>query len=116
MRITGTSARRHSFEFSPAIWPAIKNCLILQVVLGLLTSLMLDGGGSFKFFQVAFIGHWIAIIMILGRRPLSQTGLDLVLIRFGILIFMIITGLIAPVVWDCVGHSQFSGIERIKGA
>ncbi len=106
---------RSSFTFSDAYWPALKVAVILQAVLGILTALMLDGGRSFVFFEVAFVGHWIGILLIMGRRPLTPTRFDLIYVRYGVIINLVLAGIIAPAVWSLIGESTLSGWERLQG-
>ena len=101
--------------FSPCYWPALKFGIILQVVFGTLTALLLDGGRSFEVFKVAFVGYWIGILIVIGRRPSCPSPLDKVLIRYGIVLIVILIGLIAPAVWSLIGESTLSGLERLRG-
>jgi hypothetical protein len=104
---------RASFEFAPQYWPAIKDAIILQLVFGFFTALMLDGGRSFEFFKVAFVGHWIGILMIVGRRPISPTKVDILFIRWGLLLLLLTMGVIAPFIWSMIGESHLSGWQRL---
>lgn len=112
-RVETAPAHRASFEFSPQYWPALKDAIMLQLVIGMLTALMLDGGRSFEFFKVALIGHWIGILIAVGRRPLSPAKTDIFLIRWGVLLLLFATGWVAPFVWSLIGESHVSGWERL---
>ena len=104
-----------SFQYSASYWPALKVAIVGQVVLGILTALMLDGGRTFGFFKVALLGHWIGILMIIGRRPLAPIKWDLFFIRWGVLLLLIVAGLVAPLVWAIIGESSLSGWQRLRG-
>ena len=41
------------FGFSPLYWPALRFAILVQAILGMLTALMLDGGGSFDAFKAS---------------------------------------------------------------
>src|SRR5438128_1748694 len=77
-------SQRAPFEFSPLYWPALKFGVVLQLVFGMLAVLNLDTGESVGFFKVAFLGHWVGILLIMARRPLSPTKVDIFFIRWGI--------------------------------
>jgi hypothetical protein len=81
----------------------------------MLTALMLDGGRTFGFFKVAVLGHWVGILMIIGRRPISPTKWDIFFIRWGVLLLLTAAGLIAPLVWAIIGDSHLSGWQRLRG-
>ena len=107
--------QRAAFEFSPRYGSALNQAIVLQIVFGVLTALMLDMGQSFGFFKVAFLGHWVGILLIIGRRPLSPTKVDIFFIRWGILLLLAITGGIAPLVWKIIGESDLNGWQRLWG-
>ena len=81
---------------SPLYRSAIKVALLQQVILLILTSLMLDFGQTFRVCAVAAIAHWIVIAMIVARRPISPTGLDLGIIRWGFVPLGTVVGQLAP--------------------
>jgi hypothetical protein len=105
---------RASFDYSPQYGPALKRAVLLQLVAGVLTALMLDGGRSLGFFKVAIIGHWIGILLITGRRPHSPTKVDIILIRWGALLLLLVAAGIAPFIWLMIGESHLSGWERLS--
>ena len=63
---------------------AIKDGLVIQTVLLLLSMLILDGGRLSKMYLIAMIAHWIVALVILIRRGKSLTRWDWLYIRFGI--------------------------------
>jgi hypothetical protein len=109
----GAAQSVEPFELVSTYWPAFKSALIFQFVFGVLTALMLDGGRSFEFFKVAFAGHWIGILIIIGRRPISPTKADIFFIRWGLPVVMLATGLVAPFIWSMIGASHLSGWQRL---
>ena len=60
-------AQRSQFELSLLYWPALKNAILIQSVVGVIAALVLDLGESLGFFQVAFLAHWIGILIIIAR-------------------------------------------------
>jgi hypothetical protein len=110
-----SAERQNSFDFWQQYGAAVKDALVVQGVFGVLTGLMLDGGRSFKFFTVALMGHWLTILLIIGRRPMSPTKFDIFCIRWGLVFAMLLVGVIAPAVWSIIGESHLSGLERLLG-
>jgi hypothetical protein len=102
-----------SLDLAEPYWPAIKDGVIVQTVLGVATALLLDGGRSLQFFTVAFICQWSVALMIVIRRKQTPTKIDLFFLRWGILILLVATGLVAPTVWRIIGESHLSGWERL---
>jgi hypothetical protein len=98
---------------SPQYWSAFKEALIGQSLIGIPTSLLLDGGRAFAFFETALLGHWIAILLIVWRRPMTPTKFDLSFIRIGILPMCLLPGLLTPLVWRIIGESDLSGWQRL---
>jgi hypothetical protein len=100
---------------SPRYWPALKFGSGLQVALGCLTALMLDSGRSFGYFQVAFLGYWPIVLLMIWRRRTSPTRGDIVFIRWGIVFTLCITSVMAPYVWNFIGESYLPGWQRLQG-
>ncbi len=74
-----------------------------QAVVLVLSSLVLDGGQIFRVCAIAALGYWIAVVVIMWRRPVSPTPTDLGFIRYGFWLLILLTKVIAPVVWRLVG-------------
>jgi hypothetical protein len=74
-----------------------------QVPLGILCGLMLDGGLSFQIFGMAMAGFWPSVALIIRRSPKQASKLDLLWIRAGGLLVMIVVATVAPVVWKLRG-------------
>ena len=70
---------------------AFKGALLLQGVLAVLTLLVLDYGQMHRAFWVSFLCQWAMVIIILLRRPMNPTRLDLAIVRYGVVpIFILI--------------------------
>jgi TatA/E family protein of Tat protein translocase len=108
-----TIPEESEFNLSPLYWPALRFGILVQVMLGVLTALMLDMGQSFAVFKVAFLGHWLGILLLFARRPISPTKTDIIFIRWGTPLLMMAIGLIAPLVWKSIGKSDLSGWQRL---
>lgn len=108
-------SRRISSGISDKYWPALKQGLLLQIIFGVLSALILVAGDPFMLFAVALLGHWMGILMIVLRRPTSPTAVDLFFVRYGIVLLMIATVLVAPSVWSIIGESHLNGLERLFG-
>jgi hypothetical protein len=99
---------------SPLYWPALRFGILVQGIVGLLTALMLDGGRSFSVFTIALFGHWLGMILIVSRRPLAPTKMDIIFIRWGTPLLMLVVGAIAPQVWKVIGESDLNCWQRLR--
>jgi hypothetical protein len=94
-----------------AYWPAFRTALIWQAGLGLLSLLMLDMGQTARVWAIALMCHLAIIWLILIRRPLTPTRLDLATIRYAALPLMIAIAAFGPVLLRFLGVSP----EMIPG-
>ena len=84
---------RAAEDRSPAF---LRVVLLQQIPLLVLTSLLLDGGGTFRGYCVGAIAHWAVIGIIHMRR--RRTRIDMIIVRWGFIPIVILTGLMAPLV------------------
>jgi hypothetical protein len=70
---------------SPKYRDAARASLWLQVPLGVISILMLDGGGTAKVFAVTLAGFWLSAFLLAFRRAFSPTTTDLMFWRWGFL-------------------------------
>lgn len=84
--------RDHASEYNAAFGTA----LILQISIGVIVSLVLDGGQMLRAFGVAFLGQWAMVAIMLLRRPLQPTKLDLLIVRYGIFPLLIVVIVFGP--------------------
>jgi len=84
-------------------YPAMRTALIWQGILGILAVLMLDMGQTRQVFGVAFLCHWAIIWLILFRRPLAPSRLDLWIVRYATLPLMILIGRLGPAFLRVIG-------------
>lgn len=71
-------------DYAPEYNRAIVQGLIIQGVLCLLSALVLDMGQMHRAFWVALLCQWAVVWMLLFRRPMNPTKLDLAIVRYGI--------------------------------
>jgi hypothetical protein len=100
-------------QLSRSFVSALKTAVIVQFVLLVLTGLMLDGGWMGRLCMVAIIGHWVGIGMIAARRGSVPTSVDLLFMRYGAAILTLAAPLIAGAVYNIIGESDLSGLERL---
>ena len=75
----------------------------LQLVICLLSSLILDGGGIAQFCGVALVAFWGGAATLICRNPQSPSKLDLQLIRFGYFAILLIAFFLVPWIWHLRG-------------
>jgi len=81
-------------DYSPKYNTAFRTALILQGIFAVLTALILDFGQTHRAFWVAFLCQWALVWIILFRRPMNPTRLELAIVRFGIVpILFLVVGL-----------------------
>ena len=91
---------------------ALKTGVVLQAVLFVVTACMLDGGQLFSQFLVAMIGYWLGVAFIVARRGMTPSKLDLLFIRYGSLVLLVLAPLVAKIVYRMIGESPLNGLER----
>lgn len=99
--------------FASDYGPAIKSAVIQQVIFLVLGALMLDGGYVGRACCVTAIAHWVAILLIVFRRPLSPTKVDLIVIRYAFLLILLFVGWLAPFVQKWMGTGVLLVVQRI---
>ena len=71
------------------MWGDIKTSVVIQILLLVLTSIIMDGGRSFTFMLIPIVAHWIVFLLIAFRRRNHLTRGDTILIKAGFLIFLV---------------------------
>jgi hypothetical protein len=87
--------------------------IVLQIPILVLAALMLDGGRLLGVVSIATVAYWMVTLQIMFRRPATPTRVDIVFIRFGVLLLSAVTVFVAPFVWDFIGESTRSGLDRL---
>jgi hypothetical protein len=88
---------------------AVFDSMVLQVVLGVLSMLILDGGRIAHTTGIAVLAFWVGAAIVILRRPKSPTEVDLFLIQFGFIPLLILTFFLAERVWS------WPWVWRIRG-
>ncbi len=91
-------------DYSPAFNRAMRIGLGIQAVLGVLTALVLDAGQqTHRAFWVAMLCQWAAVFIILFRRPMSPTAVDLAIVRYGIILLLVVVAGFGPMLLQVIG-------------
>lgn len=93
--------------------PAIKSAVIQQVIFLILGGLTLDGGYLGRACCVATLAHWVAILLIVVRRPFLPTKVDLIVIRYAFFLVLLFVGWLAPFVQRWMGTGILSAVQGI---
>ena len=91
--------RDYSPDYNGALWIGLK----IQAGLAILTALVLDGGQTHREFWVALLSQWAVVWIILFRRPMAPTRLDLAIVRYGIIPLLIVVDASGPTLIDFLG-------------
>ena len=81
----------------------IFEALGLQVLLGLFSLLILDGGTTARICGIALAAFWSGAAVLIWRRPLSPTRMDIELLRFGYLPLVVIAFFLVHFIWTMRG-------------
>jgi hypothetical protein len=92
----GYRSHRNWKDYSPKYNGVFWTALVLQLFLAVLTALILDFGQTHRAFWIAFVSQWSIAWMILFRRQLDQTRIDLTIVRFGIVPVLVIVAGLGP--------------------
>ena len=82
---------------------AIYEAVVLQILLGLLAYMILDGGGIAQICGIALVAFWGGAVVLIWRHPQSPSRTDIELIRFGYLPLIIVSGFVSGGVWNLRG-------------
>ena len=96
-------AMRYSLPISPKYDSPIFEALTLQLILGLLSYLILDGGTIARICGIALVAFWGGATVLIWRHPQSPTRMDIVLIRFGFLPLSVVAYFLVPFIWHLRG-------------
>ncbi len=79
-----------TLPLSPAYRDAVKVALVLQVIATLFLLAILDGGTLAKVGGAAMLGFWIGVAVVMIRRPRNPSTLDLLYVRWGYIVMLIV--------------------------
>jgi len=90
-------------RFSPAYRGTLALVVTQQILLGLLTGMMLDGGLLGSIFLYSLAAFWVGFLTIFARRPRNPTKADIFLIKWGTFLLFLVSILMSPVIWKIRG-------------
>lgn len=85
-----------TLPLSPAYRDAVKVALVLQVLSALGLLAILDGGTLAKAGGAAMVGFWVGAAVVMLRRPKAPSAIDLLYVRWGYLIILVIGIALSP--------------------
>ncbi len=88
---------------SKEYWPALGVSLALQIPIGFLSFIALDGGMLWLFCYFAMIAYRCSFLLIIFRRPNTPTKDDLTLIRWGFIPCLFFVPFLMMAVWKLRG-------------
>jgi len=102
------SAGRPCFELS---WLSISQsyrkpvfeAVALQLIVGILSLMILDGGTTTRICGIALVAFWGGATVLIWRRPQSPTTTDIELIRFGYLPLAALAFFLVHFIWSLRG-------------
>ena len=94
---------RRSLPISAEYDSPLFEAVALQLVLGLLSLLILDGGAAARICGIALVAFWGGAVVLIWRHPKSPTRTDIQLIRFGYLAVAVIAFFLVQYVWHLGG-------------
>ena len=94
---------RYSLPISPHYRKAIFEAVGLQVIIGFLSLMILDGGDCAHICGAAILAFWGGVTVLIWRHPQSPTYTDIRLIRFGYLAVVVIAFTVVHLVWIARG-------------
>ena len=93
----------HSMPISPSYRKPVFEAFALQALLGLLSTLVLDGGTTARICGIALVAFWTGVAVLIWRRPESPIQTDIELLRFGYLPLVVIAFLLVHYIWTLRG-------------
>jgi len=83
---------------------ALRDSIAVQIGLGAIGGLMLDGGMCLQVWAFSMGAFWGGCAIVLGRRWKSPTKADLMVIRWGFLVLcLLVTPALSGLVWRVRG-------------
>ena len=93
----------YRLPISPKYDSPIFEAVVLQIVLGLLAGMVLDGGAIAQFCGIALVAFWSGTVVLIWRHPQTPTRVDLELIRFGYLPVVVVAFFLSMWIWHLRG-------------
>jgi len=87
-------------EIPKELRSALFDSLAIQMVLGVIAGLMLDGGMCFQMWAFSMAAFWGGCALVLIRRWKAPTKADLAVIRWGVLaLCLVVTPAFSGLIW-----------------
>ena len=95
--------RSRTVPISDAYRKPIFDAVDLQVILGLLGMMTLDGGDLAHICGISVVAFWCGAAVVIWRRPLSASEMDLRVLPFGYLPLVVFAFLLVHFFWHLRG-------------
>ena len=82
---------------------AMRGAALIQILVVICSGLILDGGNIEQLCAMALLPFWTVTVIFIWRRPQQPTRTDLMFIRVGYLLVVVVTGFLAPLIWRLRG-------------
>ena len=92
-----------SHIISPSYKRPIGTAVVVQAIIALLASLILDGGTVARICGIALVAFWGGVAVLIWRRPHNPTKTDLALIQLGYFLVAGIAWFLVLWIWDLRG-------------
>ena len=83
--------------------PAVTFALVTQVILLFVSLLILDGGDTTRRVVISMVAFWCAAVVLILRNPGTAKKSDLLYLRAGFFPVLLLTYMIASLIWDTWG-------------
>ena len=94
---------RLPLAISPKYDSPIFEAVAIQIILGLLGLLILDGGAIALVCGIALVAFWGGAAVLIWRHPQSPSRVDIEFIRFGYLPLVVMSYFLACWIWHLRG-------------
>jgi len=81
----------------------VRDAVSIQIVVGLLSLMMMDGGDLARICGIALLAFWSGAAVLIYRHPQSPSRVDLELIRFGYLPVVVMAFFLVQWIWHLRG-------------
>ena len=90
---------RHPLPICPSYRKAVFEAVGLQLLIGMLSLLILDGGTTARICGISLVAFWGGVALMISRRPHAPTQTDIEWIRFGYLPLVVAAFLLVHFIW-----------------
>lgn len=101
--VRGLNAMKYSLPISPKYQSPIFETVAIQIVLGIFSLQIIDGGDCARICGIALVAFWGGATVLIWRRPQTPTKIDIQLIRFGFLPVAVLAFFLVNFIWHLRG-------------